>query len=235
MRMLGLIGGMSWESSALYYRLLNEGVRDALGGQHSARIAMLSLDFDAVARLQHAGDWPALEREMVRTAATLERAGAEAIVLCTNTMHLLAPAIEAAVAIPLLHIADAAGAAAVAAGVSRVGLLGTAFTMEQPFYRNRLAARFGIEAIVPDAADCATVHRIIYDELVRGIVTEESRTTYRDVMARLVARGAGGIMLGCTEIGLLVHATDAAVPLFDTTPLHAAMAVRFALTPPAGT
>lgn len=235
MRTIGLIGGMSWESSALYYRLVNEGVRDALGGQHSARLVMVSLDFADIARLQHVGDWPALEREMVAAARTLERAGAQAIVLCTNTMHLLAPAMEEATAIPLLHIADAAGEALAAAGIVHAGLLGTAFTMEQAFYRDRLASRWGIETIVPDAADRLTVHRIIYDELVRGVVTDASRLAYRDVMARLVARGSGGIVLGCTEIGLLVDAGDAAVPLFDTTPLHAAAAVRFALTPPAET
>ncbi|NJR77615.1 aspartate/glutamate racemase family protein [Sphingomonas corticis] len=235
MRTIGLIGGMSWESSALYYRLVNEGVRDALGGQHSARLVMVSLDFADIARLQHVGDWPALEREMVAAARTLERAGAQAIVLCTNTMHLLAPAMEEATAIPLLHIADAAGEALAAAGIVHAGLLGTAFTMEQAFYRDRLASRWGIETIVPDAADRLTVHRIIYDELVRGVVTDASRLAYRDVMARLVARGSGGIVLGCTEIGLLVDAGDAAVPLFDTTPLHAAAAVRFALTPPTGT
>ena len=235
MRTIGLIGGMSWESSALYYRLVNEGVRDALGGQHSARLVMVSLDFADIARLQHDGDWPALEREMVAAARTLERAGAQAIVLCTNTMHLLAPAMEEATAIPLLHIADAAGEALAAAGIVHAGLLGTAFTMEQAFYRDRLASRWGIETIVPDAADRLTVHRIIYDELVRGVVTDASRLAYRDVMARLVARGSGGIVLGCTEIGLLVDAGDAAVPLFDTTPLHAAAAGRFALTPPTGT
>ena len=235
MRTIGLIGGMSWESSALYYRLVNEGVRDALGGQHSARLVMVSLDFADIARLQHVGDWPALEREMVAAARTLERAGAQAIVLCTNTMHLLAPAMEEATAIPLLHIADAAGEALAAAGIVHAGLLGTAFTMEQAFYRDRLASRWGIETIVPDAADRLTVHRIIYDELVRGVVTDASRLAYREVMARLVARGSGGIVLGCTEIGLLVDAGDAAVPLFDTTPLHAAAAVRFALTPPTGT
>ncbi|KQT35033.1 hypothetical protein ASG29_02560 [Sphingomonas sp. Leaf412] len=229
MRTLGLIGGMSWESSALYYRAINEGVRDARGGHHSAPLLLLSVDFADIAALQHAGDWNALGDRMADAARTLATAGADGIVLCTNTMHTLADRIAAAVDVPLLHIADAAGAALVAAGVRRAGLLGTAFTMEQDFYRARLAVRWGVEVIVPGADDRATVHRVIYDELVRGIVSDDSRRAYRDVMARLVDDGAAGIVLGCTEIALLVGAEDAAVPLFDTTTLHAAAAVRFAL------
>jgi aspartate racemase len=231
MRTLGLIGGMSWESSALYYRLVNQGVRAELGGHHSAKLLMLSVDFAEIAALQHAGDWDTLARHMAAAARTLEAGGAHGIVLCTNTMHKLADAIEAAVAVPLLHIADATGMALRDAGVRRAGLLGTAFTMEQDFYRGRLLDRWGVEVLIPEADDRALVHRVIYDELVQGVVREESRAGYRDVMARLVAAGAEGIVLGCTEIGLLVSADDAAVPLYDTSALHAEAAVRFALDP----
>lgn len=230
MRMLGLLGGMSWESSAQYYRLINQGVRARKGGTHSAPLLLLSVDFAEVAALQHDGDWPSLERRMANAARTLADAGAEAIVLCTNTMHKVADAIEAAQPRPLLHIADATGRAIAAAGPRRIGLLGTAFTMEQPFYRARLAERFGLEVLVPDERDRADVHRIIYDELVLGTVTEESRARYRQVIAALVARGAEAIVLGCTEIMLLLGADDAPVPLFDTTALHAAAAVEFVVT-----
>ena len=220
---------MSWESSALYYRLVNQGVRTALGGHHSARLLMLSVDFAEIAALQHAGDWNALSERMAAAARTLAAGGADGIVLCTNTMHKLAHAIDAAVDVPLLHIADATGAALRDTGVRRVGLLGTAFTMEQDFYRGRLAERWHVQVLIPEADDRALVHGVIYDELVQGVVREESRAGYRDVMARLVHAGAEGIVLGCTEIGLLVGAEDASVPLFDTTALHAAAAVRFAL------
>ncbi|WP_294196470.1 aspartate/glutamate racemase family protein [uncultured Sphingomonas sp.] len=230
MRTIGLIGGMSWESSAHYYRLINEGVRARRGGAHSAPLLMLSVDFAAIAALQHDGNWAALAQRMADAARTLADAGAEAIVLCTNTMHKVADAIEAAQPRPLLHIADAAGAAIVAGGHRRVGLLGTAFTMEQPFYRARLAERFGLEVIVPDDAGRADVHRIIYDELVRGIIRPESKARYAEVIARLVAAGAQAIILGCTEIMLLVDQADSPVPLFDTTAIHAAAAVAFVTT-----
>lgn len=227
MRTLGLIGGMSWESTAHYYRLINEGVRDRLGGLHSAPLLLLSVDFAGIAALQHDGDWAAIEARMVDAARTLEDGGAQAIAICTNTVHRVAPAIEAATGIPLLHIADAAGAALRQAGHRRIGLLGTAFTMEQPFYRERLSASSGAEVIVPDAAARAGVHRIIYDELVRGDVRPASRNFYRGVIAALVADGAEAVVLGCTEIMLLVRPEDAAAPLFDTTALHAAKAVDF--------
>ncbi|MDR6789100.1 aspartate racemase [Sphingomonas sp. BE138] len=230
MRTIGLLGGMSWESSAHYYRLINEGVRARRGGTHSAPLVMVSVDFAEIAALQHAGDWAALGERMAAAARTLSDAGAEAIVLCTNTMHKLAAKIERAQPRPLLHIADAAGTALVAAGHRRVGLLGTAFTMEQPFYRERLAERYGLEVIVPGPPDRAEVHRIIYDELVRGVVHEESRARYRAVITALIAEGAEAIVLGCTEIMLLVDAGDSAVPLFDTTALHAAAAVAFAVS-----
>ncbi len=227
MRTIGLIGGMSWESSAHYYRLINQGVRERMGGVHSAPLLMLSVDFAEIAALQHSGDWVALGARMVAASRTLADGGAEAIVLCTNTMHKLADTIEQAQPRPLLHIADAAGAAIVAAGHRRVGLLGTAFTMEEPFYRERLTAGFGLEVLVPDAMGRATMHAIIYDELVRGFVRDESRERYRTVIAGLVTQGVEAIVLGCTEIMLLIAAEDSAVPLFDTTALHAAAAVDF--------
>lgn len=231
LRPVGLIGGMSWESTALYYRALNVAVRDRLGGLHSAPVLLSSLDFAPVAALQAAGDWPALATLMVVEAQRLEQAGATAILIGSNTMHEVADAVEAAAGVPLLHIADAAGAAAQQLGgnVRRVGLLGTAFTMERAFYRERLAARFGLETLVPGDEDRARVHAIIYEELVRGIVTPESRAVYRDVMAQLVARGAETIVLGCTEITLLVGEADAAVPLLDTAALHAAAGARWAM------
>ena len=233
MKTIGLIGGMSWESSAQYYRIINQAVRDRCGGAHSAQLLLYSLDFAAIQRLQHDGDWDALAQLMADAARRLEAGGADMILLCTNTMHRVADAITGSVAVPLLHIADATGAAVTAAGHTRVGLLGTAFTMEQPFYRDRLAERFGLDVLVPDTADRATVHRIIYDELVAGRIVDASRAAYRNVIARLVARGAQAIILGCTEIMLLVGAGDSAMPLFDTTTLHALAAVDAALASPA--
>jgi len=220
---------MSWESSAQYYAILNRETMRRLGAPHSARCLMLSVDFGEVERLQREGQWDALGTMLAAEARALEAGGAECIVLCTNTMHLVAERIADAVTVPMLHIADAAGEAVRAAGISRVALLGTAFTMEQPFYRERLAERFELEVLVPEAEDRATVHRIIYDELVAGVIREESRAAYRGVIARLVAAGAEGIILGCTEIGLLVGAADSEVPLFDTTELHALAALDFAL------
>jgi aspartate racemase len=228
-KMIGLIGGMSWESSAQYYRLINEGVRDRVGGVASARTLMWSFDFARIEALQHAGDWDALAGEMVVAAKALQKGGADFLVLCTNTMHRCAWAIDAAVKIPLLHIADPTAAAIQAAGLTKVGLLGTAFTMEQDFYRGRLADKFGLEVLTPDAEDRATVHDIIYRELVTGQVLDASREAYRAVIARLVARGARGIILGCTEIMLLIGQDDSAVPIFDTTTLHARAAVEKAL------
>ena len=229
MKTLGLIGGMSWESSAHYYRLINQGVRDARGPTASARCLLWSFDFSEIEALQHAGDWEQLEQRMIDAGQRLAGAGAEALIICTNTMHLMAEQVEAAAGLPLLHIADPTGAAVKAAGIERVGLLGTAFTMEQDFYRGRLAERSGLEVLVPEAEDRALVHRVIYDELVAGVVREESRAAYRDVMARLVARGAQGVILGCTEIMLLVRPEDCTAALFDTTALHAAAAVELAL------
>jgi aspartate racemase len=229
MRLLGLLGGMSWESTVPYYRAINEAVRERLGGLHSARLLLYSVDFHDIEQMQHAGDWAAAGETLSRASRSLEAAGAEALVLCTNTMHKVAPAIEAAIGIPLLHIADPTAEAIRAAGCSRVGLLGTRFTMEQDFYRDRLQQRHGLDVLVPPPADREIVHRIIYDELCLGEVREVSRVAYRRVMAALAERGAQAIILGCTEITLLVGAEDAAVPLFDTTRLHALAAAAWSM------
>ncbi len=229
MRTIGLIGGMSWESSAEYYRIINQETNRRLGGVHSAQCLMWSADFDEIKRLQHEGEWGRLGEEMKAAALRLERGGANFIVLCTNTMHRLADAISSSVSIPLLHIADPTADKIRAAGIERIGLLGTAFTMEQDFYKGRLQERHGLDVIVPDESDRRIVHEIIYKELVLGIVRPESRQAYREIIARLIARGAQGIILGCTEIMLLVSDEDSAVPLFDTTTIHAVAAVDFAL------
>ena len=229
MRTIGLLGGMSWESSAHYYRLINEEARWRLGGTHSAPSVMVSVDFADIEALQHAGDWDALTGRMVDAARQVEGGGAQLLVICTNTMHRMADAVQAAITIPLLHIADPVGRAIADQGLGTVGLLGTAFTMEQPFLRARLHDRFDLEVITPDADDRLAVHRIIYDELVRGIITEPAREIYRAVIQRLADRGAQAIILGCTEIMLLIGQPDSPVPLFDTTTLHALAAVEAAL------
>lgn len=230
MKVIGLIGGMSWESSAHYYRIINQETRERLGGVHSARSLMWSVDFGEIERLQHEGRWEELTAEMIDAARRLERGGADFIVLCTNTMHRMAGEIEAAVPIPLLHIADPTAERIKGAGFTRVGLLGTGFTMEQDFYKGRLKDRHGLDVLVPEADDRRTVHEIIYKELVAGVVREESRGAYRAVIARLIERGAQAIILGCTEIMILVRPEDSAVPLFDTTEIHAVAAVERALT-----
>ena len=230
MKTIGLLGGMSWESTLPYYRHINEAVRERLGGLHSARLVLYSLDFHEIEALQRQGDWAAAGTLLADAARHLESAGADFLLLCTNTMHKVADAIEAASALPLLHIADPTAAAIQAAGLQRVGLLGTRFTMEQPFYRERLEDRHGIQVLVPDEPDRAEVHRVIYEELCRGVVSEASRQAYRQVITRLVARGAQAVILGCTEIGLLVRADDAEVPLFDTCVLHAQAAAERALS-----
>lgn len=228
MQTIGLIGGMSWESTLLYYRIINQTVRDTLGGLHSARLLLHSVDFHEIETLQHAGHWDAAGEAMAAAARSLQAGGADFIVLCTNTMHKVADAITEATPLPLLHIADGTADALAAAGITRVGLLGTRFTMEQDFYRQRLEAR-GFEVITPNADERGQVHRIIYDELCKGVIREDSRTTYRQIMAALAEAGAEGIILGCTEISLLVDHRDATVPLLDTTALHARAAALRAL------
>ena len=228
MKTIGLLGGLSWESSAHYYAIANERVRDRLGGLHSARCVMYSFDFDEIAALQHAGRWDDSAARMVEAARALERAGADFVVICSNTMHRMADEVRAGIGVPLLHIADPTAAALKAAGVTRVGLLATRFTMEQEFYVGRLRGQ-GLDVLVPDAADRTVVHTVIYDELVRGVVRDESRQAYRDVIGRLVDRGAAGVVLGCTEIDMLIGPPDSPVPLFDTTRLHAEAAVELAL------
>jgi aspartate racemase len=228
MRRIGLLGGMSWESTELYYRIINEEVRTRLGGFHSARIVMASVDFADVEAMQAAGDWGAAGELLADEARGLEAAGAECLVLCTNTMHKVADAIEGVVDIPLLHLADVTAAAVRSAGLDRVALLGTRFTMEQPFYADRLRSH-GIDVLVPEGDDLTLVHDVIYDELVLGVVRDESRAAYVDVVRRLAERGAGGVVLGCTEIELLIGPDDVDVPVFATTALHARAAVDFAL------
>lgn len=229
MKTIGLIGGMSWESSAEYYRIINQETNRRLGGVHSAQCLMWSFDFEEIKRLQHDGEWERLAESMKEAAIRLERGGADFIVVCTNTMHRLADAISSKVGIPLLHIADPTAEKIKAAGFERVGLLGTAFTMEQDFYKGRLQQRHGLDVLVPDEDDRRVVHEIIYKELVLGQVRPESRQAYREIIARLIARGAQCVILGCTEIMLLVKDEDSAVPLFDTTTIHAVAAVEQAL------
>ncbi|MFN8450969.1 MAG: aspartate/glutamate racemase family protein [Anaerolineae bacterium] len=229
MKTIGLIGGMSWESSLEYYRIVNETIKLRLGGLHSAQCLMYSVDFAGIERLQHAGRWDEAGDVMADAARRLERGGADFVVLCTNTMHRLAGAIEAAVSIPLLHIADPTAEAIRAAGITKIGLLGTAFTMEQEFYRGRLTEKYGLDVLIPEADERAVIHRVIYEELVLGIVREDSRAAYQRIIDHLIARGAQGIILGCTEIMLLIAPEDCPVPSFDTTTLHAVAAADFAL------
>lgn len=231
MKTIGLLGGMSWESSAVYYRLVNCAIRDRLGPEVSARCLMWSFDFSEIAALQREGRWDELSARLIDAAQRLESAGADMVLICTNTMHRMADEVQAALTIPLVHIADTVGEAIRARGFTRVGLLGTAFTMEQDFFKDRLRERFGLDVLVPEAADRADVHRIIYDELCAGVVSDRSRAIYRGVMSRLVEHGAQAIILGCTEIMLLVRDSDSAVPLFDTTRHHAETAARLALEP----
>ena len=227
-RVLGLIGGMSWESSGLYYTLINQAVARELGGLHSARCILSSVDFAEIEALQVAGDWATAGSVLAEVARGLQAAGADLLVLCTNTMHKVADAIEAAVDIPLLHLADCTADAVRAAGLTTVGLLGTAFTMEQAFYRDRLAGH-GLSVLVPDESDRAEVHRVIYDELCRGIVDPASRRRFQEIIGRLAAAGAQGVILGCTEIELLIGPEDVDLPVFPTTRLHAEAAVAAAL------
>ncbi|MBI5295948.1 MAG: aspartate/glutamate racemase family protein [Chloroflexi bacterium] len=229
MKTIGLIGGMSWESSIEYYRIINEETKKRLGGLHSAKSVMVSVDFAEIETLQHEGRWDEAGRILARVAQDVERGGADLLVLCTNTMHKVADQMQTGMHIPLLHIADATAQRIQAAGLTRIGLLGTRFTMEQDFYKGRLIEKHGLEVLTPDEVEREIVHCVIYDELCLGLIQDESREAYKRIMAGLIERGAQGIILGCTEIELLVHAQDCAVPLFPTTRIHAEAAVEYAL------
>jgi aspartate racemase len=230
MKTIGLLGGMSWESSLEYYRIINETVRERLGGLHSAQSLMFSFDFAEIEALQHQSNWAGATAKMITAAQQVERGGADLLLICTNTMHKMADEVQAAISIPLLHIADATAGRIQKAGLRRVGLLGTRYTMEEAFYRGRLVSRHGLEVIVPPPAERDTVHRIIYDELCLGIIRPASCEAYRAIIENLVEQGAEAVILGCTEIGLLVKPEDSPVPLFDTTLIHAQAAVDFALS-----
>jgi aspartate racemase len=226
---IGLIGGMSWESTVPYYQTINRVIGQRLGGLHSAKVVLYSVDFDEIEQLQHAGRWEESGAILADAARAVRRAGADVIVLCTNTMHKVAPHVEAAVDVPLLHIADATAARVKAAGLGRVGLLGTRFTMEEDFYRGRLERRHGLAVLTPPADQRALVHGVIYGELCLGRVRGESRQAFQQIVGDLAARGAQGVILGCTEIGLLLRHGDAQVPLFDTAAIHAEAAAEYAL------
>lgn len=229
MKTIGLLGGMSWESTVSYYTMINEGVKERLGGLNSAKILLYSVDFAEIEALQHAGDWDSAAAVLAQAAQNLEKGGADCVLICTNTMHKVAPQVGASVAVPLLHIADATGQALQQAGVTRVALLGTAYTMEQDFYKGRLNKHFGLEVLIPDAADRSAVHDIIYHELCLGQIKAASKQRYSEIIAKLKQQGAQAVILGCTEIGLLICAADSCLPVFDTTKLHAQAAVNFAL------
>ncbi len=229
MKTIGLLGGMSWESTAIYYRVLNEGIKSALGGFHSARIAMVSVDFDEIEKLQQAGDWEQMAQLLAAAAKSVETAGADFLLICTNTMHKVSPQIEQAISIPLLHIADATAEQLLRDQITCVGLLGTQFTMEQDFYKRRLSEKFGIEVVIPDAKDRKLVHEVIYDELCMGKIEDSSRSSYVKIIHKLKQRGAEAVILGCTEIALLVQQAHTPVPLYDTTEIHAQQAIRYAL------
>ena len=229
MKTIGLIGGMSWESSVEYYRVINETARERLGGLHSAQCLMYSVDFAEIEAMQSEGRWEDAAQAMIDAAQRLQRGGADFIVLCTNTMHKLADAMQRSMSVPLLHIADATAEQIKAQGLTTIGLLGTRFTMEEDFYRGRLIERYGLQVLIPPMHEREVVHRVIYDELCLGQIRAPSKAHYVTIMQHLVERGAQGIILGCTEIGLLVNQADCAVPLFDTTRIHAVAAVDWAL------
>ena len=229
MKTIGLIGGMSWESTAIYYRQINELVKERLGGLHSAQLLLWSFDFDEIAALQSSGNWEQAAERMVDAGNRLKKAGADALVICTNTMHKMAAVVEKETGLPLLHIADSTAKSIKTKGLAKVGLLATRFTMEQDFYKGRLLEKHQIEAIVPDDAGRRVVHQIIYDELCKGVVKDDSKKQYLTIIDQLIQQGAQGIILGCTEIGMLITQKDVAVPVFDTTSLHAEATVDFAL------
>jgi aspartate racemase len=229
MKTIGLIGGMSWESSLEYYRIVNETTKERLGGLHSAKCILYSVDFAEIENLQQQGRWDDAAAQMISAGRSLEKAGADFIVICTNTMHKLADEIRSNVGIPLLHIADATGKSVKAANLHTLGLLGTRYTMEQDFYKRRLAEEYGLQILIPDASDREAIHRIIFDELCLGVVKPESREYYLNIIKTLAQRGAEGVILGCTEIELLVHAEDSSIPLFPTARIHAVAAVDYAM------
>lgn len=229
MKTIGLIGGMSWESSIEYYRIINETVREKLGGLHSAKSIMYSVEFAEIESLQHQGRWEDAAQIMIMAAHSLENGGAEFALICTNTMHILYDEVQKCVHIPLLHIADATGEEIGSKGIQKVALLGTRFTMEEDFYKGRLIERYNLDIVIPDTEEMKAIHRIIYEELCTGMIKPSSRQVYIEIIDRLVGEGAEGVILGCTEIGLLVKEANSPVPLFDTTEIHAKAAVRYAL------
>jgi len=229
MKTIGLLGGMSWESTTSYYRIINEQVRTRLGGQHSAKICLYSVDFSEIEQLQNAGAWDKTADILTDAARKIESCGADFLLICTNTMHKVAPEIEKGLGIPILHIADATAAAIVEKGIKTIGLLGTKFTMEQDFYRGRLEEKYGLKVLIPDKTDRERVHHVIYDELCLGKVRDGSRKAFLDILKTLKARGAEGVILGCTEIALLIQQDQTDVPLFDTTEIHALKSVDMAL------
>lgn len=230
MKTIGLIGGMSWESSAVYYTMINELVREKLGGFHSCKSVMVSVEFDEIQRLQHQNEWEALDELMVAATKQLEAAGADLIVLCTNTMHLCSPAILENISVPFLHIAEATGLALVEKKIKKVALLGTKFTMEKDFYKAYISDNFGIEVLIPSDDERELIHNIIYQELVQGKILDESREVYKRIIANLAKQGAEGVILGCTEIPLLISDADVSIPTFSTTDIHAEKAVEWALS-----
>ena len=229
MKTIGLIGGMSWESSIEYYRIINQTTREKLGGLHSAKSLMYSVEFAEIENLQHQNRWDDAANILIKAARSLEKGGADFALICTNTMHKLYDEVQEQIQIPLLHIADATAQAIKSSGMDKIGLLGTRFTMEEDFYKGRLIEKYDLKVIIPTSEEMDQVHRVIYDELCAGIIEQSSRQIYTDIIKRLIAAGAQGIILGCTEIGLLVKPEDSSVPLFDTTEIHAQAAVKFAL------
>lgn len=230
MKTIGLLGGMSWESTAEYYRLINTKIKEHLGGLHSAKLVLYSIDFAEIEILQQQGNWQKAGQLLTDAAQTIEKAGAEFLLICTNTMHIVADTIAHNIQIPIIHIADATGDTLLNKGITQVGLLGTAFTMEKDFYKNRLINQYGLQVITPDSTDREKVHNIIYDELCAGIINQSSKETYLSILDKLVENGAQAIILGCTEIGMLIKQSDTSIPLFDTTLIHAEKAVTLALT-----
>lgn len=229
MKTVGLLGGMSWESTVSYYRTINEGIKESLGGLHSAKIAMYSVDFEPIEKLQHEGDWSGTAKILIEAAQNIESAGADFLLICTNTMHKVAPQIEKAINIPLLHIADTTAEVLLDNDIKTIGLLGTAFTMEQDFYKGRLSEKYGLNVLVPSEKDRQIVHNIIYQELCLGEIQAASKAEYLRIIETLANQGAQGVILGCTEIGMLINQNDTTVKLFDTTVIHAEKAVEYAI------